>query len=330
APFGLFAAAPRPAGRIYESAYAHQLDRVVLLSALFREAGYISIPVLVAGGDNWPGQVPASGVIDRILLEVPLDREERKMLFDPSRPLSGDPLAGCGGRMMIRCDGAGKVEQVPEDDFASHKSYLELRIRFEKDRIEGEGVALLQGAFSPYHLVRGVNDEARKFIQQEAARLFTGARVESWNLKTLETDRVEMGFSFEADLPGETGEAGENRVYLSLPEPFLKDRSGIGRVHRERKSYPLPLRVLPSVLEIDLAFEGASGRRIISLPPAAEISNAVGSLRVSTVRGEDGKATFRRRLTLRRDQIGPEHYPELRALLLEEGRRLIILEGKQE
>ncbi|MGD1047414.1 MAG: DUF3857 domain-containing protein, partial [Candidatus Krumholzibacteriaceae bacterium] len=68
APFGLFAAAPREAQRIYESGYASPLDRAVLLMAMLRAAGFEPAPVLVSAGTSWTDEAAAPEIFNTMFV----------------------------------------------------------------------------------------------------------------------------------------------------------------------------------------------------------------------------------------------------------------------
>lgn len=327
APFALFADQPRGADRIFESAYAHSLDRAVLLSAMLREAGFESVPVLAASGKSWPGDVPVLQVFSRIFLEVSLgEGGDDELLLDPGEPFVRDPRMSISGLNVARCRGGRGIVHVPERKADENKSSLDLTIVFDGEGgIEGEGVAVLTGAFSPYYAIRGVGDETETFIKGGVGDMFSGAVIESWNLNKLEKGHVEFGFRFKASA---SREKTDTRMYFRIPRPLEADVSGMGMVHVERSTCPTPIRLVPCVLDVSCAFEGPPGWRFAVMPAPDDEKNPIGSIITDSVPGTNGGVNFNRRLVINKDFIRGEDYGMLRSLLLKFGEDRVVLEKR--
>jgi hypothetical protein len=333
APFQLLEPAPRNAGRIYESTYAHPLDRAVLLRAKLAEAGVESVPVLVSAGRTWPGDVPAPEIFDRVFLEVHAHDSSEKLLLDPRHEYHLDPRAMILGRTIMRCEGKGNIVQLPEASPDANRSSLELTLTVnDEGKIDGEGSACMSGVFSPYYSIRGLENETEDFIKAEVEGMFDAASLKTWNIKTLSRDLVEIGFSFEAELPEETE---HGRIYLTLPEPFSADRSGIDAIHVERSAYPVPVSVMPCELDVSVEFGDLPGLSLFGNPLDSEATNTVGSVKTSSGKKpaasnvSDSRVILARRLVIERGIIPPGEYGELRSLLLKynEGRIIFTKNG---
>lgn len=313
-PCGLLAAAPRTAERIYESAYASPLDRFILLAAMFKEAGIKAFPVLLAPGYTFPGDVPVPEIFDRVLLEAYMGEEVReRVLIDPAAALSVPFRFILGGRTIARLDGGFSLQELPVFQWNRNKSSLDLTVELESDGVvKGEGLAVFKGALSPYYEIKGIGDETKKFLEGQLGGLFEEAELENWNVTKLGVAEVELGFRFKAVLPDEK----EGRHYISIPGPLNTGICGIGNIHLERSYYPVPVAVLPCVLEVTCRFDKMSGFAFAVTPREADIENEAGRIRVQSGPGSDGEFVYIKKLMLKKGIVSEEEYGELRTLLL--------------
>ena len=327
APFGLLLERPREAARIYTTAYAHPLDRAVILSAVLGEAGFESVPVLIAAGKSRLHDVPVPGIFDRMFIEVRLEgSDEETLLLDPTSPFTHDPRVFLSGFTLARCTNAGEIIPLPETDAEKNVSSVDIHFRLTgDDEITGEGVSVLTGIFSPYYTVRGIKNETEKYIEARVEELFEGATVESWNVKRLEKDRVEFGFQFKGKLPSQTQ---DGRLYLSLPDPFEASSSGITEIRYERSSYPAPIQVIPCILEVSCTYDENSDWKIVSVPAPIAEENGVGTVQITSHTDRDGGTVHRRRLVIGKDMIDVNEYGELRSLLLTYSEDRLVIEKK--
>lgn len=317
APFALFDSAPRTAERIYQSAYAHSLDRAVLLKGKLAQAGIESVPCLVSGDKTWPASVAAPELFEWIYLQARVPDSEETLLLDPENRFIRDPRKVIPGFTFYRCDGGGRMARVPVRQSADNRSFLELTLTVnDEGKIIGEGSATLRGAFSPYYSIKGLKNETEDFAKSRVEGMFPSGSLKSWNIRTLEKHFVEIGFSFEAELPEET-EAG--RIYLTLPEPFMAHLSGIDGIHLERSACPVPVRVMPCDLELSVVFEEFPGWDIFGEPLEADVTNSVGSVKTTTENGpsgSDSKVVLTKSLVIDNGYVPSEDYGKLRSLLL--------------
>lgn len=323
--FRLFDSAPRKAERIYESAYAHSLDRAVLLKAKLKEAGIESIPVLVSAGRTWPGDVAAPEVFDRIHLEVHAVDSDVTLLLDPESKFLRDPRMMMPGVTIMQCVEGGEITRIPNAVSDENRSSLAVTLTVtDEGKLTGEGSAAMRGIFSPYYSIKGLKSETEDFAKSKVEGMFPAAALKSWNIKTLKKDFVEIGFQFEAELPKETE---QGRIYLSLPEAFMADLSGTGGIHLERSAYPVPVRIRPCELNVSVVFEKLSGWELFGNPLRADETNAIGTVRTTTEKkspGSDSKLTLTKTLVIEKDVVPSEEYSKLRSLLLKYGEGQII------
>ena len=108
----------------------------------------------------------------------------------------------------------------------------------------------------------------------------------------------------------------EGRRYISMPEPFNTGICGIGNLHLERSYYPVPVAVLPCVLEVTCRFDKISGYAFAVTPRSANVENAAGRVFVQSGPGPDDGFVYIKKLVLKKRIVPEEEYGELRTLLL--------------
>jgi hypothetical protein len=339
APFGLFAAPPRDAQRIYESGYATPLDRMVLLNAMLRAADFEAEPVLATAGKSWskdlendlavPEMFNAALIVSNagyaghrdVIGFRPLPSDD-ELLLDPAAPFEHDLLPSLSGRGLARL-GGGPV--IPHD-FGASESWSSLDLVLKPGAnggLTGSGTAVLSGPFSPYYLMKGTGSEAEDFVRAHVHALFGGAELVSWNPQRLDRDGAAFAFVFTVKLsekrPGE-------RVYLAVPRPFEASLSGIDRVRPERSTMADAIMLEPCRLLVSCTIEPLKGWKIIALPGQSNTKNEIGSTDVSVTSMPDGTETCTRTLSFQREIVSPADYAKLRALLLAFGDDRLVLE----
>jgi hypothetical protein len=259
-------------------------------------------------------------------LEVHAHDTGEALWLDPESRFLRDPRTMIAGMTAVRCVGGGEIIRVPQATPVSNQSSLELTLSLDDEgKLVGEGSASMRGIFSPYYSVKGLKNETEEFAKNKVEGMFPAASLKSWNIRTLDKERVEIGFSIEAELPQATA---QGRLYLTLPEPFMADLSGTDRVHIERSEYPVPLRVVPCGLSVSVTFESLPGWELLGNPLHADERNAVGHVKTATERefsGPEPKLRLTRSLVIEKEIVTGERYPDLRSLLLKYGESQIIL-----
>lgn len=340
APFGLFAAPPRDAQRIYESGYATPLERAVLLTAMLRAAGAEAGPVLATSGRSWPkglgSDLAVPEMFNTALVVVsagytngngtyaiePVPRDD-ELLLDPAAPFDHDLLAGSSEKAITRLNGRDAIIHHGGGARGSWSS-LDLVLKPGADGgLTGSGTAVLTGLFSPYYLMRGAGSEAEDFVKARVHALFNGVELTSWNPQSLDRDRAEIAFVFTVKLPEK--KPGE-RIYLAVPRPFEASLSGIDRVRPERSTMADAIMLGGGRLRVSCTIEPLKGWKIIAWPGQSSMKNDVGSADVSVESMPDGKKVCTRALTFDRELIPPADYAKLRALLLAFGEDRLVLE----
>jgi hypothetical protein len=329
ASFALFDGSARNAEQIYQSAYAHALDRAILLSAKLKKSHIASNPVLIPQGRNWSRDVPAPELFDRIFLEVFPADSKNALLLDPQHEYRHDTKSVLAGRTLMRCGMSAEFIELQPKMPDENASSLELILSIDDEgKMNGEGSVIMKGTFSPYYSVRGVKDETEQFMKSMVESMLPTATMAGWNVRTLEVDHVELGFRFEAELP----EANENnRIYLDMPNPFSEEMSRINRVHAERSEYPVPVRVVPCHMQVSVTFKNLKNYSLEGDIINFKENNSVGSMTAemeTNTHEEDSKITLTKNLIIQKEIIPSTEYKKLRSLLLKYGEGQIILQSK--
>jgi hypothetical protein len=325
APFPLFGAPARTAPRVYDTGYASPLDRAVILASMLRTAGYEPQFVLLSAGRIMNGEVAAPEWFSRVVVSVSAG-DAGELLLDPTASLDRDPSFTLAGKTLARLDAGPPLTTLPVRSVTDSRSELTLNLKPSKDGgLEGNGTAILKGAFSPYYAVRKDGSGLDDFLKKRVSSLFGGAELVEWNPKQLERDRTEIEFAFTVHLP-DTTKGG--RLYLAAPLPFEAALSGTERVHVDRTDCADAIRIEPCVLEMSCTIELPAGWRMITTPFDASEKNDLGESSVNFQAQTEGTCLIRKRLVLNRDVVEPASYGDVRMLLLAMGEDRIVLEKK--
>ncbi len=325
APYAFLAAPARDAARIYDTGYASPLDRAVLLAAMLRTLQYEPTFVLVSAGTAAAGDVPAPELFSRVAVSVPMG-SEGNLLLDPAAPLEHDPSFSLAGRTLARLGPAPQLERLPSRNGDESRSSLVLDCAPGQDGVlEGKGTAVMTGAFSPYYLAADGDNGLADYVEKRVSSLFGGAKLVSWNPRTIGRDRVDVNFTFTAALP--EIKKGE-RVYLAMPRPFDSQLSGIDRAQVWRSGIGDAIRIEPSSLDVDCTIRLPEGWKRVADSSSAREQNGIGSTEVLSTQAADGALGFQSGLRLETGRVDPASYGDFRALLRVYGQDRIVIEKK--
>jgi hypothetical protein len=246
------------------------------------------------------------------------------LLLDPSSDSAVVPPAVMAGRTVARCGLNETLVHFPEMNCQQNISLVNIQMEIGEERISGSGSAVLTGIFSPYWKIRGMDKGPQKYLERYCGGLLGGAKLEDWNVKVLESDRVEFGFDFETDLPEKSS---EGRIYLSLPDPPGGGLCGSDEIELTRSEYSVPLEVVPSVQRVEWDISGLKGWELVRSTFKRSEDNAVGEAFNYLSRTDGGPLTWERQLVVKRSVILPENYGHIRALLFCFGEDRLVLEG---
>ncbi|MBD3347945.1 MAG: DUF3857 domain-containing protein [Candidatus Eisenbacteria bacterium] len=307
--------APRTASRTWETAYGHTLDRAVLASALFGEAGLKTHPLFLGRAANLsvaagsPSLSPFDGPYLR------LEASGLDAVYDPATSSLTHTEAATEALAVWALDG---TSWTPLDPRPPETAEFELVLEVEggDEGWTGTGYLRATGAMSPYAEMLGLEKEASSHLASVAGTALPGAHVTDWSALEFGPERVVCGFAFDYD-PGEEDEYGRHVLELGEPEGAVLSQlpRDVHLYSAERESPVVTRSALLQSIELRVR---PQDQEVVYHPPATSISNAAGSLEVAAEAGEEGELTLRRRLELIGSRFEPGEWTALRELLLEE------------
>jgi hypothetical protein len=307
-------ATSRPAGRTWETAYGHRLDRAILAAALFREVGLEASPCYRSRGYGAIDMaVPGLARFEGVSLLVRGDGFEAQ--YDPEAGTVADGTAPFFGRTVWVAE-AGRAPELVSGGGAASAVRLALTLTPGEDGgWTGTGFYDASGALSPHHEIAGLADEASGFLGDMVGAVLDGAEITGLSFERLDPGRTTAGFalSLAAIEPDD-----RDRIRLTLGEPgggLLDALPPDVRLFEERRASPV-LLAGPIEQEVELRLE-LGDREVVSLPIERSIENGVGRFSLTVERGDD-RVTVRRTLRVSTATVGAAEWPLLRALLLEE------------
>lgn len=306
--------APRPAGRTYETAYGHALDRAVLAATLMRAAGLTVEPVYIAGGIAFSApEVPGLARLGQV--QVLVSGERLAALYDPGSGTLAEGERALYGRSVWK-PASGEAPRLFEAQTALSVYNLALTL---EPRAEGgwKGAGYLEagGAVCPYGEMAGLGGQTRAFLSALAAAVLPGAEVGAYSLEVFGPAQVAAGFEFT--LPaGKPDAQGRQRLVLGNPRGGIASLlSADVKLHHEQRGSPvaIPARALQ---RISLNIRSGADA-IVSAPRPLRLENETGRFALN-VEQRAGRLVLERELLLEGGAIPAEAWPALRALLLEE------------
>lgn len=321
-----WAFSPRPAARTWETAYGHALDRAALAAALFRRAGFDAVPLYrSAAGSAIDSDVPGLCRFGSAGLRVSGDGLEA--FYDPSDgtldsapgPLLGRVVWTPAENRLPAARGVGDTEAGSRFEL-----FLVLEANEEGDWA-GTGYMSAGGCFSPHGEMTGARGEAAAKLRKIVSSVLPGAASDAFSPEVFERECVSGGFAFTLKAPQDDD---HGRKSLTIGEPaggILSRLQPDVRLYHERRGSPVTV-ALGMTQKITLRLK-SGGREVIRLPEARDIENGAGHFTLRAV-DADGWVTIEREIGLRAGSVGPDAWPRLRELLLEEtdaaGRTILL------
>jgi hypothetical protein len=183
----------------------------------------------------------------------------------------------------------------------------------KKKRWSGTGVLQATGVLSPFDAMTGLDDQARRRLQQFAAAVLGGAEVKGFNPERFEPSRVVLGFKLHVPR-GERDDLGRFRLEVGEPgvlDPMLEHAAV--HLHESERGSAVVLPAASSV-RIELSLDPGD-LETSRLPESVSISNEAGRLEVTAEQDDDG-ITVSLSLDLFRARYEAADWNDLRALLL--------------
>jgi hypothetical protein len=319
----------RSAGRVWETAYGHPLDRAALATGMFRQAGLNAVPVFIsenpAAAESTAAQLAA---FDMIALRLSSDGEFLGFYLPESGSFREGYNLLYGKALWNPAEGPGPSLFRGRGKESPCRYRLQITLTPGPDGgWEGTGFIDASGIFSPYGKIAGTPEGTLSFVNGLVSSFFPGASGSSFEPELFGRDAVAAGFSFRIE-EMEKDDRGRVRILQGKkPAGGLIDRlpRSLNLAHGSRTSpVVLPVEMEQSILLVI----NTGGMEPVYLPKEEETENSTGSCRISAER-EPGRVTIRREIRLNGADVPAGSWPLLRELLLRErarAGRLIILE----
>ena len=307
---------PRPAARVYETAYGNRLDRTVLATALLREIGGVSSVVpIFRSAPTIETDLDVPGLARFGRMELLVSGEGVDGIYDPA---ASTFTAGLPDEFSARTvwSAAGNAPHISSVGSGAVESAFRCAVTLEQDddgAWTGVGRASGTGALSFSRSIAGVGDETERFCDHVVSDVIDGAEVTGHNVAVLNPDRTVVGFTLEWD-PGDQDEQERNVLTFGSPAAGLEARlpSNVHLYEGERTSPVLLVAPLEETLSLRIKLPEDD----VALAPAAvDIENGVGRF-IQTVERDGDWLVVTRDLRISQTAIHPEWWSDLRALLL--------------
>ncbi len=318
---------PRPANRIFSTAYGHRIDRAIIASTLFNSAGLNAHPEFIAlGSGAAKDPIPILARFDGVLLHV--RGENLDGYYDP---LEGT-FSAATSRSFGRYAWAPGASDPPDPPASAVIGQIETHVSltYDKDRgkFVGNGVLTSSGGLSTFERVQGVGGEAKDYLNSLAASLTKGSTVTSYNPDRFDESATEIGFDLEIAKP-DPDDYGRIAFVIGKPVGGIIDHlpADVQLYVSDRQSavtlpYPMTQKV---EFRLDL-----KPWQVVYRPTDVKIENAAGQFSVTAL-VQDSQLVVVRTLKLSKTTLKPEEWPMLRQLLLAENHdrnRTILLKAK--
>ncbi|MBN2565990.1 MAG: DUF3857 domain-containing protein [Candidatus Eisenbacteria bacterium] len=287
---------PRQAGRTWETAYGHRLDRAVLATALLRAAGCSVKPVFMSADRSAVDpSVPALAWFGGLTLRV--EAEGLLATFDPASGRLSQGEAEYSGRTLWLAQNGERPRVITGDD--SEQSLYAIAVALEPDGEggwAGSGLIRTSGALSVFRRIVGLEGEADSFVKSVTASVLAGATVEQHGVSELFDGRAAVGFSLEIEAP-EPDDIGRTSLVVGDPDGgMLAAMPGDVHVYSEHRDSPV---LLPGPLSQTVIISIDPGEmEEVLVPEPTSLGNEVGSFSLSVERRNNGSLVLTRSLTI--------------------------------
>jgi hypothetical protein len=316
---------PRSVERIYETAYAHRLDRCVLAAALFRLAGFKAEPLFESKSPA-PVELDVASLARFSGMKLSINREGVSAVYDPSDgTISSGDVKLYGHTVWLL--GSDATPHFVEPVKGTLETRIDLKFDKEKSGWGGSGMFAAVGGLCPFDQMTCLDGGGKEYVGTVVESLFEGVSVDDYSPERFDASSLAVGFSIKLDSikPDDFG-----RTVLSIGEPeggIISHLPAQAELFRKelRSSIYLPY-LMNQKIEIRL---DTTGHQIVYRPEDVSLKNAAGSFSLTTVI-KNGQMVLVRELHLEKTLYQPADWRELRDLLLAECQKnngLIILKG---
>ncbi len=327
-----FGYATRSAPEVLSSSIGHPLDKAVLLVAMLRAAGFEAHVALASPSRAWLPDVPSPVPFDQVWVRVASGHFP--VWLDPTASQAAHNGSHLAGKPVLVLDGESEQPTVMRELDADHnharlRAQVTLAPADEGLSASGRAELDLAGLYSP---VAGYDRSADSSagVAGGLAGVFGGGEHEA--VVALKTPGY---LSLGADFEGGSFEApASGLVTVELPRVPGAVSGAALQSWRAERSLPIELSG-PGLEMVVVELTLPAGWELAAQPAPVEIDNAVGRYERSVVHDADaGTLTIAAGLELTAPVVAPEHWPALRALLIEaeatQGRTVILRPNQED
>ena len=325
---------PRPATRIFETAYTHYLDRAILVKAILEYIGFTVNPIL------WGNYLIASRLDpttletipiyssdfhDSAFYEIPTTSIFAKFNFNISKgnslgqydPITNSYIVGDQyfNHTMVWSPASNTIPEPVSLKYPSRLSEIKLILEYKdkESKITGKGTIYSNGDRNFYSNAYGSGDKSKSYLNKTISRLIPKAKISNYN--PLEFRDSFVSFSIECEIEKlEPDENGRNTIVIGkvtggifdqLPENLrITDQA-----HEQNILIDEPIIEKASIiLKLD-------DINLICKPENKTITNECGTFEL-IVNEANKRLMISREIQLHKDRYTSKDWPQLRQLLL--------------
>ncbi len=313
---------PRPANRVFESGYAHALDRAIFAEALFKEAGFDPM-IMFFSKSPLSTDNPSPTLAYFPEVAVWLVGDYGWGYYDPS---IGKVLRDYSSAVYTTLKLDRRYTDSTIQFLLDKGPYFESQINIKmdlsydpkKEVFVGRGYYNAYDYLSPFGKMVGTGSEAKEYLGSVISGIMEDADIVNYNPVVFNDREVQSGFEFELKKPDNDD---LDRIMLTFGEPLdgIIDQlpEGTNLFDSQRTADLLintfALSTMDQALEINLDLEGLE---LVDYPDDLTIENDAGSFSITATK-DDHKLKISRKLD-GIHSIDAKDWPALRQLLLAE------------
>lgn len=295
---------PRTPNEVWKSNGGSQLEKAVLLSKIYEEAGIEALPCGVFNNRFYDKGLGNLLGMKKMIVHLPEDDDKDLYLY-PEKSTDQNLAYELFGHRMVDLK-PGKAMRAHDVDEPENELSMEASLRIDKDRnISGFSTVEFEGAHNPYFKLVDNNEAWYGYLNGLSKKHVKDALI-------LTMDQDETGVQFDFELKDIIKQQA-NYLFLGVPS----FRKGVASWHMEGMAAgrEVPLEVpQPMEEEYELEIEIPQGWTLVTLGKELEMETSFGKLEIE-IEEENGKIYMERSIEVEAGQISPAQYPDFRKMI---------------
>ena len=307
---------PHDSQQILKNGYGDCKDYTVLIHALLKAKGIDSVPVLVRSElGNWFPAVPTMEYFNHAIVYIP----SLKLFADATMPntrLGLIPQTLVGKKAILGGEKPGVVE-IPKDNPVDNQMISDVRYSFtENGNVKGHSrntyVGRAEMLFRPMFADTRSGSDPNLIVKIMLA--FFGIEGDGKIIKVGDPHRVGEPFSVEFETAVENYTTFTSKGKLPLPVGLnMMNMLGMEQFAAS-ESRKTDLELGATRIRENITIDLPPSVRLVAAPPSVNVTTSVGSFRI-TPEMKDGRLHIIRELSITKDSIGPNDYPQFKELV---------------